>query len=392
MARVERNRSYAAGVDRITRLHLGDAIRSPSTGSGIVVATYYGPTNPGDIAEDIADGEGLDLDLGDSIPPGLTISDFAFSGSAADALTAALAPANATWFMEDGVLRVRPFGATADPRRSRLYLTPRTGLVGSPSETDTGVEVTMLLNPAIRRGSFVTVESESVRGTWAVVGLKHELDNREGKFETWADLRPTGGASTTRPGATVVARPATSTATPQQDSTDQATNPYNGKREANRDNRFFVVHTAESGDGAPGDAANVAAYFRSLSAPPPGEDPIFAAYHWIIDEATTLMFLDPGTHRAYHAIYGNDGIGIGFACNAADWPTMPASRRIAMLTRANAIIRGRLPAGYQRHPGGVPPPSGGLLGMVVAHGDIQGNRTDPGTAFPWTELLTLGAT
>ena len=389
--RVQRDRRIAeTGVARITRIDLGDNAHAPGSLGGVTGRTYAGPTRVSDIAADLAGDAGMEIAGTDLIPADATVTDFSHTGQATDGLGKLLSTVGLTGYDDGGAFRIAPGLASIRADAPSILLSPQTGLIGAPTETDEGAEVTMWLNSAVERFGHIQLQSETLQGSWVVTTFRHNADNwsPESPFHTWADLRAPAGVGATDPGAGA-GRVIAATGELRRDPNDPNTNPWNGRLESGRTNRFVVVHTAESGGGGrPGAAQNVADYFLSIGQSSV-EPPRYAGYHFIIDEATTLTFLDPATHRAYHAIHGNDGVGISFACNSSDWATMATSRRDAMLSRANTVIRQYLTAPYRRSPGGTPPGRGALDGLIVAHGDIQLDRSDPGRDFPWATLLGM---
>ena len=78
----------------------------------------------------------------------------------------------------------------------RVAISPETGLVDTPIETDEGAEAIMLLNPALQLGGILDIESASLTGSWKIVGLRHNADNWSGKFVSWCDLRELSRPST----------------------------------------------------------------------------------------------------------------------------------------------------------------------------------------------------
>lgn len=59
-----------------------------------------------------------------------------------------------------------------------IKVAPDTGLVGYPSFTQSGIQLTMLYNPSIDFGRSIDVESQftPANGKWTVVALNHRLD------------------------------------------------------------------------------------------------------------------------------------------------------------------------------------------------------------------------
>jgi len=94
-----------------------------------------------------------------------------------------------SFYEDDGVLRVRRRGSPGRAGAPGFVVSEGSGMIGSPTPTDEGCEVTMFLQPAIQRGSLLRVVSESVNGDFSCVALRHDADNWEGRFITWAEAR-----------------------------------------------------------------------------------------------------------------------------------------------------------------------------------------------------------
>ena len=176
---------------RITHISLGDKVRGKETLGGVFLFSYAGQVSSRQIATDIIGAMGLEAGPLDAIPAGATFENFYYPGVASLALEALLRPVNCHWFEEDGVIRINSASVTQADGRT-VAVNVDTGLIDSPITTDEGAEVRVLLNPLIKLGSVLEIESESVKGSWKVVGMRHYGDNWEGQFETFCDLRALG--------------------------------------------------------------------------------------------------------------------------------------------------------------------------------------------------------
>jgi len=107
----------------------------------------------------------------------------------------------ASWFEDDGVIRIHPVNITAlnaaSSDASQLTISPETGMIGVPTETDEGWRVATFLDHRATLGSFVTLQSEQAQGNFRVVGVRHSGDNWTGSFRTDLELR--SGVSGLRP-------------------------------------------------------------------------------------------------------------------------------------------------------------------------------------------------
>lgn len=129
-------------------------------------------------------------DLNDSmnIPAGSqeVIPDFKYangltlSGLTRDHLDVLCRANGLEWSIQDETLQIikRKKGTTD----FAVVLSAETGLVGTPNKTDKGVEFESLLQPLLRPGRKVKLESKILSGTYIVRKVKHEGDSQEGKF------------------------------------------------------------------------------------------------------------------------------------------------------------------------------------------------------------------
>ena len=101
-----------------------------------------------------------------------------------------------SWHDDDGVVRFSSRGAAA-PAASRLTISPTTGLVGSPEQTDDdGLRVHTLLNHEVQIGSTITLTGlgrtpaeRQERQMLRVMELRHHGTNWSGQFRTTLELR-----------------------------------------------------------------------------------------------------------------------------------------------------------------------------------------------------------
>ena len=186
--RVRRSRQIGQVVHRVLKMDLGDETHTVGRLS-VTSRAYSGAEQVRNIVVDLAADMGLPV-RPDPIPTGLVVRDWSASGAVTDLLTDVLDPFGFAWFEDDGVIVPYPAGetATTDDQQPQA-LSAQTGLIGVPEETDEGAQATMLLNPAIQRGSFLLIDSVTAAGLWRVVALKHQADNRGRRFQTWVDLR-----------------------------------------------------------------------------------------------------------------------------------------------------------------------------------------------------------
>lgn len=123
--------------------------------------------------------EGVDLD---QIPDDAYLYDYSFTGKTGVMLDSILNPINVNWFENDNFIR---FSQTGQALETVVVLNEESGLIGSPKETEKGVEFTSVLNGRINLNGRVKIESETVNGIYKVASpLIHKGDNRDGEFVT----------------------------------------------------------------------------------------------------------------------------------------------------------------------------------------------------------------
>ncbi len=88
------------------------------------------------------------------------------------------------WSVQNGVMEIVPGD---DSLSGTVFLSSKTGLVETPTITDNGVKFQALLNPEVRPGRRVQIESETLEmngegGLYRVSQVTYEGDNRQGKF------------------------------------------------------------------------------------------------------------------------------------------------------------------------------------------------------------------
>ena len=194
---VQRVQRVRQNLSRQTVIKVGDRLRQQGGNLAKCTSTTFdGPAAVKDIFRYLANQIPISVVNLDLIPRSLTISNFAFSGKIELALSLLLKRGGLSWYENDGVIRInwpRPKTQSAIPQKDivGVVLTPETGLIDRPIDTDEGVEAISLLNPAITIGGVVRLRAESFgQSDYKVVSLKHSADNwKTGKFQTWMELR-----------------------------------------------------------------------------------------------------------------------------------------------------------------------------------------------------------
>lgn len=176
------------GADIITTLSCGDgdkAFRRATTSK-----SYPKGTPVKDVVEDIyADLKKQGIGKGEwKFPDGMREKyerPYAVCGSCKRELDVIGKSNGFYWSVQNGVLEIIP----GDGYIGGIFLiTPRTGMIDVPAITDNGVKVSCLLNPEIRPGRRVRVESDVLQmnganGDYRVSIVTYSGDNYDGPFK-----------------------------------------------------------------------------------------------------------------------------------------------------------------------------------------------------------------
>ena len=88
----------------------------------------------------------------------------------------------ADWSIQDGNLIFLPKDKVLNAEA--VLLSQETGMIGSPEQTDDGLELSCLLNPALQIGGLVEVQSiiEHFNGEYKIIKLAHSGDGLGGDW------------------------------------------------------------------------------------------------------------------------------------------------------------------------------------------------------------------
>ncbi|OOF40936.1 hypothetical protein BKK47_02590 [Rodentibacter mrazii] len=106
------------------------------------------------------------------------------NGNSRDILTKIARNNGADWSIQDGSLVFLPKDKVLND--DTVLISQETGMINAPEQTDEGLEVTCLLNPALQIGGLVRVESiiEYFNGDYKVVKLIHSGDGIGGNWKS----------------------------------------------------------------------------------------------------------------------------------------------------------------------------------------------------------------
>jgi hypothetical protein len=173
------------GADRVTTVEAGDGQADfsqtrfdfhfgPGTPVSLVLATMVAET-------------GLILGTAAPLPPRQYATGVTFFGLLRAALDEVVG-AEGRWSIQDGVLEIRLRGQPVP--EPAVVLNSLTGLIGSPTRTDDGVNATSLLRPDIRPGRIAQLLSESFTGFVRVARVVHTGDTEGNDWTTEIEGKP----------------------------------------------------------------------------------------------------------------------------------------------------------------------------------------------------------
>ena len=106
------------------------------------------------------------------------------NGNSRDILTKVARNNGADWSIQDGALIFLPKDKVLNDEA--VLISQDTGMINAPEQTDDGLEITCLLNPALQIGGLVKVESiiEYFNGEYKVIKLAHSGDGLGGDWQS----------------------------------------------------------------------------------------------------------------------------------------------------------------------------------------------------------------
>lgn len=106
------------------------------------------------------------------------------NGNSRDVLTKIARNNGADWSIQDGSLVFLPKDKVLNDEA--VLISQDTGMINAPEQTDEGLELTCLLNPALQIGGLVKVESiiEYFNGEYKVIKLAHSGDGLGGDWQS----------------------------------------------------------------------------------------------------------------------------------------------------------------------------------------------------------------
>lgn len=175
------------GTDRVTKIQAKDGDEANTTK---VTLSFTGKTTTKQVIDTLINQLGdagvaakeIAADLKEEIfENGLSVS-----GAISKSLNKLSDLLGFDWSIENNGLQITNKGV-ALTTLTPVLLTPKTGMIGSPALTDTGVKVTSFLQPSIVKKRAIEIRSENVNGFFVVEKVVHNGDTVSGPWTTQID-------------------------------------------------------------------------------------------------------------------------------------------------------------------------------------------------------------
>lgn len=186
------------GVDTITEIYAGDAdsawinstVNFSSASSQSLIDTVIAIVNT---MEGVTLGNLIGLDQGKISDKTVT-----FSGASRDALDQLASTYNFDWSIQNNIFETTVKGGALTPQSTATVISSTTGMVGSPTVTELGADVTVLLNPKLLPNRWILIKASGsdvtlgdpyfrvankptvAQGYYTINELLHVFDNRGG--------------------------------------------------------------------------------------------------------------------------------------------------------------------------------------------------------------------
>ena len=178
------------GVDRITTFEVGDSERALQEAT--LDKSFAPGIGTGTIVEQLGQALGAVRGTITGVVDQIFNQGLSITGKARDTLDEITEKMGAEWSIQDGELQILPLGGATNEQA--ILLTPDTGLLGAPTrkvgrDMQESVEFISLLNPRMRPGRRVVIESETLSGQFTIRNANFNGDNKEGQFITKCEAR-----------------------------------------------------------------------------------------------------------------------------------------------------------------------------------------------------------
>jgi len=164
--------------DIITTLEVADGsnrFRNSRLEKGYPPNTKLNP-----VFDDLETSLGLGKGTRQGVPDKTYANGLSLSGPSREHLDVLTRSNGLEWSIQDETLQIIPAGQGTT--ESVILLASDSGLIGSPNKTAKGVEFTSLIQPRLRPGRRVQIDSRALKGIFKIRKVEHAGDSHEGDF------------------------------------------------------------------------------------------------------------------------------------------------------------------------------------------------------------------
>ncbi len=178
-------------VDYVTTFECGDG---EAAHQNSIIDVAFGPgTQVGDVFNSLkAKLTGVGQGVQTPIARKSFANGFVASGTVRSIMDQLTADMDLEWSIQDGQLQIIPRGKTTGEEAVRLA--PDTGLIGRPKKKNDGIEVRSLLQPKLKPGKPIVMDSETIKGVYRIEKVIHTGDTHSNEWYSDIELgEVTGG-------------------------------------------------------------------------------------------------------------------------------------------------------------------------------------------------------
>ena len=163
------------GLDIVTEMECGDGAND-ITFASVNKTITAGADDAAIVRETLRDMNGVSGGVADIPNKRALPRAKVLVGNARDVLSRVSRNNDADWSVQDGALLMLPKNKALES--DGFVLSKDTGMIGAPEETNDGLKVACLLNPALRIGSLIRIESilKHFNGDYKITELTHSGD------------------------------------------------------------------------------------------------------------------------------------------------------------------------------------------------------------------------
>lgn len=172
--------------DVISRIECGDGLNKYSNAR--INKSYGRGVKLEQIITDLEQAMGLPIIRRDKKLTKVFAGGVTLSGLVRDYLDKICESNGLEWSIQDNQIRIieKDFFTKT---QGIILLTPETGLIKSPNSTKDGIEFESLIQPNLKIGSIVKIESKYLTGFFKIRKINHAGDSQEGDFLTKCECR-----------------------------------------------------------------------------------------------------------------------------------------------------------------------------------------------------------